>query len=85
MNDVAKNDSPSGFSIAALVTGILGLGIVPIILGAVDMSRIKNGAASAKGKGFDIAGIILGSLGILFWVIFTIIWAVTLGSVLLYS
>ncbi|MEA2015437.1 MAG: DUF4190 domain-containing protein [Actinomycetota bacterium] len=73
MNDVAKNDSPSSLSIAALVTGILGLGIVPIILGAVDMSRIKNGAANARGKGFDIAGIILGSLGILVWIIIIII------------
>jgi len=85
MNDVAKNDSPSGLSIAALVTGILGMGIVPIILGAIDMSKIKNGTSSAKGKGFDIAGIVLGALGILIWIIFAIIWAVTLSSVLLYS
>ncbi len=85
MNDVTKTDSPSGLSIAALVTGIFGMGIIPIILGAVDMSRIKNGAASAKGRGFDIAGIVLGGLGILTWIIVGIISAVTLSSVLLYS
>jgi len=85
MNDVAKNDSPSGLAIAALVTGIFGLGIVPIILGAVDMSRIKNGAASEKGKGFDIAGIVLGSLGVLFWIIFGIVSALAIGSAMLYA
>ena len=53
---MAKKSGPSGLSIAALVTGILGMGIIPIILGAVDLSRIKNKAASSKGKGLDIAG-----------------------------
>ncbi|HEY4662507.1 MAG: hypothetical protein A2163_02695 [Actinobacteria bacterium RBG_13_35_12] len=69
MNQVAKNQSPSGLAIAALVTGILGLGIVPIILGAIDLSKIKNNMASEKGKGFDIAGIVLGGLALIGWVV----------------
>jgi len=73
MNQTSKDQGPSGLSIAALVTGILGLSIVPIILGAVDLSRIKNGVASSKGKGFDIAGIVLGGLGIVVWIIMVIV------------
>jgi hypothetical protein len=73
MNQNIENEGPSGLSIAALVTGIFGLSIIPIILGAIDLSRIKNGAASAKGKGLDIAGIVLGVLAIIGWIIFAII------------
>jgi len=80
MNQVAKDQSPSGLSIAALVTGILGLGIVPIILGVIDLSKIKNNMASEKGKGFDIAGIVLGGLAILGWIIFGIAMAI-LGTI----
>ncbi|OPL17539.1 MAG: hypothetical protein AVO38_00730 [delta proteobacterium ML8_D] len=85
MNDVSKNEGPSGLSIAALITGILWLGIVPIILGAVDLSRIKNGVSGAKGKGFDIAGIVLGAIAILFWIIFIIIWVVVFSALAAYS
>ncbi len=78
MNQKLENEGPSGLSIAALVTGILWLTIVPIILGAIDLSRIKNGAASPKGRGLDIAGIVLGGLGIVGWIVITIV-AVAVG------
>jgi hypothetical protein len=84
MNEVSKEQGASGLSIAALVTGILGLGIVPIILGAVDMSRIKNGVASAKGRGFDIAGIVLGSIEVVIAII-SIIISVVIGVTLFYG
>lgn len=84
MNQTSQEQSPSGISIAALVTGILFMGIVPIILGAVDLSRIKNGQSSEKGRGFDIAGIVLGSISILFWIIMSIVWAVALSAALWY-
>jgi hypothetical protein len=73
MNQTSQDQGPSGLSIAALVTGILGLSIIPLILGIVDISRIKNGVASEKGKGFDIAGIVLGALGIAAWIIMVIV------------
>ena len=66
MND---ENGPSGLSIAALVTGILGMSIIPVILGAVDLNRIKNGLASVKGRGMDIAGIVLGAIGIVVWIV----------------
>lgn len=83
MNQVAKNQGPSGLSIAALVTGILGpiavFGIVPIILGVIDLNKIKNGTASPGGKGFDIAGIVLGGLTFIGWII-AIIFLIIFGS-----
>jgi hypothetical protein len=80
MNQVAKDQSPSGLSIAALVTGILGLALVPIILGAIDLNKIKNGVAGQSGKGFDIAGIVLGGLALIGWIIAAII-LIIFGSV----
>ena len=79
MNDIEKQ-GPSGLSIAALVTGILGMGIIPIILGAIDLSKIKNNTASPSGKGMDIAGIVLGSLATLGFIIWGIVASVLLSS-----
>lgn len=39
-----------------------GLAIAAIVCGIVDIKRITRGQRSSKGKGFDIAGIVLGSV-----------------------
>lgn len=64
---------PSGLSIAALITGLLGMSIIPIILGAVDLNRIKSGISSPRGRGMDIAGIVLGALAIVVWIVISIV------------
>jgi len=77
MSKEIQEKGPSGFSIVALVTGIIGMSVVPIIFGSIDLVNIKNGLESPKGKGFDIAGIVLGSLRILILIsiiIFVLIW-----------
>lgn len=51
-----------GFAIAALVTGILGMGIVAIVLGIVALNRINR--SGQDGKGLAIAGIVLGAIGV---------------------
>lgn len=56
-----------GVSIAALVTGILGLAIVPLILGILGLNRTKKNGTS--GRGFAIAGIVLGALQIVAYII----------------
>ena len=69
---------PSAFAIVSLVTGIVGMSLIPIIFGSIDLVNIKNGLESPRGKGFDIAGIVLGSLRILCvlaLVIFVLVWA----------
>jgi len=44
---------------------VLGLAISAVVCGSIDLKRIKAGIYSRKGKGFDIAGIVLGGLFIL--------------------
>ena len=78
-----NNKGPSGFSIAALVTVIIGMSIIPIIFGSIDLVNIKNGLESPRGKAFDIAGIVLGSLHLLILIsiiIFVLIWVITGGA-----
>ncbi|TFD75073.1 DUF4190 domain-containing protein [Cryobacterium sp. Sr8] len=50
-------------SIIAMVTGILGISLVAIITGHIGLSQI--GRTQEKGRGFAIAGLILGYLGLL--------------------
>ncbi|WP_282944283.1 DUF4190 domain-containing protein [Cellulomonas endometrii] len=58
-----QGSSTDGVSIAALVTGIFGLGVIPIVLGVIGLRRTKQ--KGTQGKGLAIAGIVLGSLAIL--------------------
>jgi hypothetical protein len=63
----APSRGTDGFAIASLVTGILGLAIVPLVLGIVAISRINR--SGQDGKGLAIAGIVLGVLGIVGWLL----------------
>ncbi len=42
------------------------LATTAIVCGSIDLRKVNAGLKSNKGKGFDIAGIILGSIGIIF-------------------
>jgi predicted membrane-bound dolichyl-phosphate-mannose-protein mannosyltransferase len=63
-----------------MVTGIASVflcclgfvGIVSIILGAVALSQLKQNPQQS-GRGFAIAGIVLGALAVLLFVIFLIV------------
>jgi len=48
----------------------IGLAIAAVVCGSIDLKRIKAGIYSRKGKGFDITGIVVGGLFILFVVWF---------------
>ncbi len=67
-----------GLSIAALVTGLLGLGIVPIILGIMALRRISNDGTT--GRGLAIAGIVLGSLEVVIGVTLIAVLIVSISS-----
>jgi len=72
-----SEEKPSGIAIASLATGIcslfpllgIGPGIAAFICGILDLVRIKSGKSSVKGKGFDITGIVLGSISIVVFII----------------
>ena len=54
----------SGLAVASLICAFIPLGALPaVILGHMALSRIKSGRA-ARGKGFAIAGLIIGYLSI---------------------
>jgi len=40
----------------------IGLPLIAIITGSIDLRRIKTGRLSNKGKGFDITGVVLGAI-----------------------
>ncbi|MFD6136246.1 DUF4190 domain-containing protein [Isoptericola sp. NPDC056618] len=56
-----------GLSIAALITGILGISPVALGLGIAGMRRARRTGQS--GRGLAIAGVVLGALGILGWLL----------------
>lgn len=51
-----------GVSIAALATGVVGLGLIPLVLGIVGLTRVRRNGT--KGRGMAIAGIVLGGLSL---------------------
>ncbi|HEY0188941.1 MAG TPA: DUF4190 domain-containing protein [Cellulomonas sp.] len=67
-----------GVSIAALVTGILGLAVVPLALGIVGLRRTKRNGTG--GRGFAVAGTILGAIGTIGWIVTAIVIAVVLHN-----
>ncbi|WP_084039402.1 DUF4190 domain-containing protein [Demequina sp. NBRC 110053] len=76
------SSSPSGgtdgVSIAALVTGILGLGFVATILGAIGLRRTADGDRS--GAGMAWAGVVLGILGTIGWSVVMGFWIATANA-----
>jgi len=58
------------YIIISFICSGIGLTIAAVVTGSTDLKRIKKGIYSRRGIGFDITGIILGSLLILFALIF---------------
>ncbi|MBQ6510951.1 DUF4190 domain-containing protein [Candidatus Saccharibacteria bacterium] len=69
---VEKTDSkPNGLAIAAMILGICGFAILPIVFGAVQLSKIKKGEAS--GKGMAIAGLVIGIVRLVLAILITVL------------
>jgi hypothetical protein len=91
MDGGVVQNKASGLAVASLVCGIFsfipGASLAALITGIIDLVKISNGQSSPKGKGMDIAGIVLAVvMPILFW---TIVWgsiaaAIGLGGLLSY-
>jgi hypothetical protein len=52
--------STDGYAIAALITGLIGVPIVPIVLGVSARRRIRESGGFKEGDGLAIAGIVIG-------------------------
>ena len=79
-----KTNPNQGLALASMLTGIAGVllascfgpvpGIVALVLGLVALSQIKKSPEKYGGKGMAIAGIVIGSLTIVFYVLLIIAW-----------
>lgn len=89
MQDVKSG--PSGLAKGSLICGICAIipfagwasGLAAIILGIVDLVKIKNNESSPAGKKFDITGIVLGV--VLPWILSMIIIISVWGAAMAYA
>lgn len=80
----APPDKASGMATVSLVLSAFGVlcgitAIAGIVLGVIELNRIKRGESSPKGKGLAMAGVIVGAIIIGLSLIFTII-AIATGN-----
>lgn len=88
----AQPQGNSVMAIISLVTGILGVlccgswifAIAAIILGVLARKEIAESGGAKSGAGMAMAGLILGAVGIVISLIWTILW-VTTGSFNFYT
>lgn len=62
-----------GVAIAALITGIMGIPIAPIICGHIARTRIRDSEGMKDGDGLAIAGLVLGYLYLAFIVLILVV------------
>ncbi|RJP71872.1 MAG: DUF4190 domain-containing protein [Candidatus Abyssobacteria bacterium SURF_17] len=69
--------SPGGYAIAAFVLGIVSfftcgpcIGIPALIIGLIELQRIKQRVSPVEGKPFALTGAILGGVNTVFWSLF---------------
>ena len=74
-----------GFLFAILGFVLYGLPIAAIVCGSIDLKGIKKGHYSNKGKGFDIAGIVLGGIFILSGLVFALLEEIFLSQLYIYE
>ena len=58
-----------GYAVASLISAIVGVPIVPIVLGVMGRNRINESGGLKDGSGLAVAGIVLGALQLVIWVI----------------
>jgi len=82
---VPQVSTTNGLSVAALVLGLAGLAtfwlfavppVLALIFGILGLGQIRRSGGREQGDGMAIAGIVLGSIGIVFFVIMVINFAV---------
>ena len=67
----------NGFAVASLVLGLLWLywlgSLLAVIFGHVGLSQIGNSQGTEQGRGFAIAGLVLGYVGLAIAALFVVI------------
>jgi len=58
-----------GLAVASVIAGVVGVPIVPIVLGVMARNRIRESGGLKDGNGLAIAGIVLGVVQVVIWVV----------------
>lgn len=67
-----KSRKVDGLSVASMILGLSGVGLLSIIFGAIGLRRIKNNPKDLYGKGYAKAGIWLGIITTIILLLFFI-------------
>lgn len=78
-NNNVSYQKTDGMCIASLVLGLVGSGVISVIFGIIGLNNISKN--ERKGKNFAIAGIILGGIEILIYLITFIIKTISIFSI----
>ena len=75
----------NGLAIAALVLGLVGWvvcigSLLAVILGAVARNQIRRSGGGQQGAGMAKAGIILGAIGLVLWLVYLVLAVVFTSS-----
>ncbi|ATL65687.1 DUF4190 domain-containing protein [Nocardia terpenica] len=73
-----REPGTNGLAIATLVTGILGVCIVPWVLGFIALNQIKK--SGQKGRGMAVWGMVIATLWLVIGVIVGVVSATTSNS-----
>jgi hypothetical protein len=65
LREYIQNEAIIASIVGSVVFILMGLPIAALTCGSIDLKGINRGSYSAKGKGLDITGIVLGSIFIL--------------------
>ena len=81
MSSAPTSSKTNAMAIVSLVTSILGISLVGVITGHIGMSQIKK--TGEQGNGLAVAGLIIGYIGtvawVIAWVLFGTLFLVALG------
>ena len=75
---IARPQTTNGFAVSALIFGLIGGTILPIVFGHVALAQI--GRTGERGRGMAIAGLILGYLSLTIVIIIVIVVAVAAAN-----
>ena len=70
---IAYGGGTDGYAIASLITAVLGIPVVPIVLGMKARTRIRESFGMKDGDGLAIAGIVIGWIQVAIFVIVTVV------------
>jgi peptidyl-prolyl cis-trans isomerase B (cyclophilin B) len=73
----------NGLAIASLVLGICGFALLPVIFGHIALKQIR--VRGEGGSGLAIAGLVLGYLGVVAWIVGIVLVGIAIAGGVIYG